>query len=530
MARASYCNGCGSHNPHGVNKCDTCGCPSTPPVRGNPVTSAEFANTKLVIFDIDRTILDTTERHRSAVRAGVQPKDFDHTTFTQMPKKEQNKREAFMYREDMLAKDQVMPNAMPLIEHLMKQGYTIAYCTGRAFKHYEKTKAQLESKGFPLFSDPTGKTLLFLRKSSAESKGPYKAGVVRTLMAQYDVEFVFDDTIEVLQEAAKLGVPGVYPSIDLYWSMISPRSNPRSNSAWGPKVHQGRDGPFVTGTKNIETAYKALPDLDDPDGKTVGETSYEPKEVGGQKTLGDFENPANPKKIIIKLKNKTQSDKVNKLRKELTKKGIEFDSDIDGGKYPKVRTWFLDFSLKGGTAKQVIAQLKKAKIPHKVEQVKSNPSCPCKDLDGNSIYDTFLTDYAPCDCPPNCKECKGCADNLAGSPISNPANPSKVSKGKKLYKHMNGKDPAKVEKKMIDIGDVWYQVGEGGCWQIGYMSGKETGSSTQKYIHNFNEESKDGNVPKLYATMPDSGKPMLIIIGGTWKIKCDKDNVAWIYD
>jgi len=24
------------------------------------------------------------------------------------------------------------------------------------------------------------------------------------------------------------------------------------------------------------------------------------------------------------------------------------------------------------------------------------------------------------------------------------------------------------------MGDVWYQVGEGGCWQIGYMSGKET--------------------------------------------------------
>jgi hypothetical protein len=194
-------------------------------------------------------------------------------------------------------------------------------------------------------------------------------------------------------------------------------------------------------------------------------------------------NPANPCKVIIKLKNKAQSDKVNKLRTELRKEGIEFDSDISGGKYPRVRTWFLDFSLKGATAKQVIAQLKKAKIPHTVEKVKSNP-----------------------------------------------ANPGKVSKGKKLYKHMNGKDPAKVEKKMIDIGDVWYQVGEGGCWQIGYMSGKETGSSTQKYIHNFNEESKDGNVPKLYATMPDSGKPMLIIIGGTWKIKCDKDNVAWIYD
>ena len=95
---------------------------------------------------------------------------------------------------------------------------------------------------------------------------------------------------------------------------------------------------------------------------------------------------------------------------------------------------------------------------------------------------------------------------------------------------MNGKEPAKVTKKTIDIGDVWYQVGEGGCWEIGYCSGKETGSSDQKYIHHFNEETKDGNLPNLYATIPDNGKPMLIITGGTWKIKTDENGVAWIYD
>ena len=112
----------------------------------------------------------------------------------------------------------------------------------------------------------------------------------------------------------------------------------------------------------------------------------------------------------------------------------------------------------------------------------------------------------------------------------NPANPGKVEKGKKLYKHMNGKDVERVETAKVDMGDVWYQVGEGGCWQIGYMSGKETGSSEQKYTHTFNEESKDGNFPKLYATIPDKGKPMLIIKGGSWKIKTDENGVAWIYD
>ena len=112
----------------------------------------------------------------------------------------------------------------------------------------------------------------------------------------------------------------------------------------------------------------------------------------------------------------------------------------------------------------------------------------------------------------------------------NPATPEKIAKGKKLYKHMNGKEPAKVSTEKIDMGDVWYQVGEGGCWSIGYMSGKETKNADQKYIHHFNEETKDGNMPKLYATMPKNGKPMLIIKGGTWKIKTDDSGMAWIYD
>ena len=89
------------------------------------------------------------------------------------------------------------------------------------------------------------------------------------------------------------------------------------------------------------------------------------------------------------------------------------------------------------------------------------------------------------------------AIKMPRKPKSNPprSNPpkDKVKKGKELYKHMNGKMPSKVETSKIDIGDVWYQVGEGGCWQIGYMSGKETGNSAQKYVHHFNEETKNGD-------------------------------------
>lgn len=121
-------------------------------------------------------------------------------------------------------------------------------------------------------------------------------------------------------------------------------------------------------------------------------------------------------------------------------------------------------------------------------------------------------------------------ETIRSNPRKNPSDSKKIEKGKKLYEHMNGKAPEKVEKKQIDMGDVWYQVGEGGCWQIGYMSGKETGNPNQKYTHTFNEETQDGNFPKLYATMPENGKPLLIIQGGTWKIRTDDKGVAWIYD
>jgi len=46
--------------------------------------------------------------------------------------------------------------------------------------------------------------------------------------------------------------------------------------------------------------------------------------------------------------------------------------------------------------------------------------------------------------------------HYTGAVKTNPAHPSKVEKAKKLYKHMNGKEPAKIEKKKLDLGDVWY--------------------------------------------------------------------------
>ena len=453
----TYCNACGAHNAVGIQKCITCGCPSEAPVKTNPITSASLSNPKLALFDIDDTLLDPKERFRSAVRAGIVDKEG-------MPIKEGfntgwKKRDAFLYRDDMLAKDKVIPNSIELIDHLMKKGYTIAYCTSRSFSHYEATKAQLESKGFPLFNTPNGDTLLFLKKSRGENAAKYKAGVIQSLQSQYEVMLFFDDKLEIQQAAASVGVPGVYQSVNAYWGLIA-RTNP-GRKDW--EAQMGKEGQYVP-VADPEKGYRGMIDPDDDQGRTVGETSYMPEGEGGEATLDDF------------------------------RKNGRWGAGGTGGPTVDSIGYMPPLDDKTGGVRMV--------------------ECPICEKDE---FEDELDDAG---------HCRMCAKKAK----SNPANPSKVSKGKKLYKHMNGKEPAKVEKKTIDVGDVWYQVGEGGCWQIGYRSGKETGSSDQKYTHHFNEETKDGNFPKLYATIPDNGKPMLIITGGTWKIKTDENNVAWIYD
>ena len=560
MASASYCNACGAHNPHGVKSCHVCGCGLGHSPRQNPVTSASYANPKLALFDIDRTILDTKERHRSAIRAGVQPKDFNYKVFTKMSKKDKKKREDFMYREDMLAKDRVIPNSMALIEHLMKEGYTIAYCTGRAFKWFEKTKDQLEDKGFPLFQDNTGKTLLFLRRNENQSKGPYKAGVMRTLLAQYDVRFVFDDTPEVLIEGAKLGIPGVYPSIGEYWSKINPT---RRNSSYLDEF------PYIVddkGHRRIDhDAEMYLPGSD-----TMGRTYVDQdptmmpkkKSKGVQKTIDDYIK-ANPikrgrdgkgtymrwgkstgKKYYYKAGNKASREKARKKAHAQAK--AAFAGGYRGNPNHS-EDYMVPRDIHRAVKSAMVLESRYQEGMEVPEWWKSKLSVAAKDLDALADALEYVAEnpgvlknydldmmmqaadesetYSRMPMPMDRRR----STTRSRVPLSNPPK-SKVEKGKKLYKHMNGKDPAKVKTTTIDIGDVWYQVGEGGCWQIGYCSGKETGNSSQKYVHHFNEETKDGNLPNLYATMPESGKPMLIITGGTWKIKTDESGVAWIYD
>lgn len=120
------------------------------------------------------------------------------------------------------------------------------------------------------------------------------------------------------------------------------------------------------------------------------------------------------------------------------------------------------------------------------------------------------------------------AIKMRSPPKNNPAPSKKVNKAKEAYKKFHGgKAPKEVKTETIDVGEVWYGLGP--CWSIGYMSPKETGDDGQKYIHHTNEDSKDGNYPMMYATMPENGEPMIVIKGGSMKIGM-RDGLAWLID
>ncbi len=120
------------------------------------------------------------------------------------------------------------------------------------------------------------------------------------------------------------------------------------------------------------------------------------------------------------------------------------------------------------------------------------------------------------------------AIKMKSPPKKNPAPSKKLKRAKDKYKKFHGgKEPVSVKSETIDVGDVWYALGP--CWSIGYMSPKETGDDEQKYIHHTNEDSKDGNFPMMYATMPENGEPMIVIKGGSMKIGM-RDGLAWLID
>jgi 8-oxo-dGTP diphosphatase len=612
------------------------------------MASSSFRSPSVVIFDIDDTILDVTQRYKDAVRAGYIDKERGakrKKTF-ETPGKARKRAMEFLFSPDNLRKDRVVPGSIALINTLMEQGHTIVYVTARNAKYRDVTRTQLEDKGFPIFKDDTDMELLFFKPSIAETAEKYKQGVYAKLLSKYDVRMVFDDKAENLQMAAGLGITGIYPTIRdytkyqvksnphaFYSSIVDDKGYPKEDPDEEPyqsyRSHSDESGMGRTGysannpggiqskvesilvkeggaagLKPLKAAFpkgttkaqataaiakmssvyqhpagdyilknpghsgnymvprdihrlgKAADRLEETyeDGQDTPEwwkskLSVTAKDADTIADSLDFvaENPLPLMGLSVQVKGYRNTAGafvmkgkkfliLQRSKKETSKHGLW---ELPGGKVEKGETpretavietqeeAGLDVTLKVNLGPHIDDKKKKVyhayiATPKKGQKVKLSEehvshkwvtpeevmAMPKKMVSHHLMY--FLK-----------KE----GETIRSNPPKN-----KIEKGKKLYEHMNGKAPEKIEKKKIDMGDVWYQVGEGGCWQIGYMSGKETGKTEQKYTHTFNEETKDGNFPKLYATMPENGKPLLIIQGGTWKIRTDDKGVAWIYD
>ena len=483
------------NNPHSA-RCTTCGHSLTNEVKSNPVYSMNTDNKqKAVIFDIDNTILDPEQRFRDAIRAGLIDKKGKAIVKGLMSKgKAYKKRNDFLYSDKSMKKDKVIYGARDLVKELANKDYAIIYLTNRPATVTQKTIKQLESKGFPLSMSNTGDILVKTRGGGNYTASKYKKNVIQDLLGRYDIEMVFDDDESVLEAARELGIPGIYSSVASYSNPV--RSNPKKNGGHiiKPEAHDNKyGGQHVTGTKDVDVASETMIDPDDEDNKiygierTVGDNlgkSSEEKE-DKQTTLFEFSPSPLDDEFTGPLPNplpkprRQKSKKSGKERKEMAKSYVKRLMGTD-----KMRAEFPDRGQRYAVSLRLVEK-------HYGKAARNRIAPPIK---------------------------------------ANPADEKKLKKAKKLYEHMNGQPVDKVEKLKIDVGDVWYKVGEGGCWSIGYVSGKDGNAKNQRFQHTFNEETKDGNLPSLYATMPDKGKPMLIIMGGTWKIKTDTEGVAWIYD
>ena len=472
--------------------CKMCNSKLPMPARQNPLYAKLTQDRpKAVVFDLDMTLFDNSQRFTDARRAGLVDKAGKPKVKGMMSKRQAfNKRNKFIYSNKELAKDVVIPGATQLVSDLKNDGYTIIYLTARPEKYQEQTIQQLESNGFPLFRDADGNSLVFSKPADKTQVPAFKGNKVRELLGNYKVEMVFDDNKSNLEEIAKLGIPGLYASLS-------------DHVKHNPEAHDNKyGGQNVTGTDDITEATNVLIDPDDDDNEIFGV----------ERTVGENMNPMGPK---------PNPDFKEEVRKLLDKEDPRWDKNMprsaDMASFISLGPMRYDAHPDG--LMSAIFTLKDSVVSIPLSQIKmayeegSNENTGYINETDRPLLKSSINDFLP---NPGVK--------------LNPAHPSKVEKAKKLYKHMNGKAPAKIEKKKLDLGDVWYQVGEGGCWQIGYISGKDNGRDDQKYTHVFNEETKDGNFPKLYATMPENGKPMLIITGGTWKIKTDATGTAWIYD
>ncbi len=544
------CPHCNTLNPVQASTCRVCNLEL--PRKNQP--SVRKTNSKMAVFDLDNTLFDLSRRERVARRQGLKPKS--------------KKWFEFLNQNQYVLMDTAIPGTTNFVRNLSENGYTIAYLSGRPRSILAATKKSLQQAGFPI--DALHEDLIFLHTGNPSKKNliKHKLNVLTHLKSKFDVDFFFDDTPEFREAAKSLFIPGVYQSISAYTGNDNPRSNPMMSSAssthayeqpsrQNPDGNVRTNGAFDRLKKKVQSylkdrelrkqGFEPVPDYVMPESAF---STY----PGGFTTREEYRADLARQRKEAKLARQRRSDSLPPREKRISEfnqrpvSGLEDDLNS----LENLIAWgdLIEEGFSSQEAENIVygpggmrsnpprpnpppkprkkrsksGKMRKEPVKKYIERFmgdkKMNEEFPdraqrfavglsyAREFYGNSTVDR---NYPPRDVVRT--------------------NPGTVAEAKEMYKKFHQKNPSHVKKKKIDIGDTW--VGLGKAWSIGYRSGKETGDSNQKYIHNFGVDEESGKKfkePDLYYVKNKDGSQMMVIMGGDWYIDVDSDGkVSWIY-
>lgn len=515
------CLSCNAYNPDGLMFCSVCG--SDLP-KSNPVAS--MAKPKLAIFHVEEAVLDNAAGERVAKRKGLKGKRFDREVAAN------------------LEKSVSRVGVRDYINKLARDNFTIAFISGLDQSYQFRLQDRLRHLGYPVMSDTSGP--LVLMGSSQDN--------IRSLAKRYDITFVYSSS--GAGTAKQMNVPGVYATVNDYIGdtnnpYIAPQATPAPYSLSGLRPEPTPAPYTLANPVTLGPMRNPVPKPRRKTNKKTGKKRREPAKIYFERLMAnksmnkDF--PDRSQRSAVALRHVEEEygqrgvDSVTKTWSPManpTTEGLPIYSgqptgaknlgmvtavvQVGRGFMKDIGEGIQDFyrALIGGrqsmTEKRMMLGV--AEMHHDLTKAVEQKG-------GNAIGNVRL-DYEH---PTQGGDITliATADALK-VPKKNPASNKKLKKAKDAYKKFHGgKTPDEITTAKVDVGDVWYSLGE--CWTIGYMSPKENGNEHQKFIHEMNEESKDGNYPILYATMPENGEPMLIIKGGSMKIGM-RDGKAWLID
>ena len=444
----------------------------------------------LVALDIDDTLVDTSQRMRSAKRMGLfDPKQVGNK---QHPKGRQAFLE-FFYSSDRFSLDKPIQGAVDFAYSLVQQGYKIAYITGRPEHTYEITKAQLRNLGFPLTNDKYGATLLYCKPEAAKETASWKKNILSSLQSNYDVRFFFDNNPKNLEAGRQLNIPGLYLAIDQY-----------------------------TGITALANRFKKVPaHIDNP--------HHEDEEEEAYRDMFDDSPWANPPSDLLPLFN--GEPKIMKKNLGIVSAEVEVGRNIFADVGEGVQDIYR--GLIGGRQSMTEKRMVMA-----VSALKKELSERAKEKGGQAVAN-LQVDFGSWKKSAIAVVAFGDAITLTSEVKSNPGPSKAMTEAKELYKEFNGETPDSITKTTISVPKVLVRVGEGGCWSVGYRSDKEGHGKNQKYIHEFGDFGRfpkkkptKGNrkEPDLYAALDENGDvSYLVVMGGTFSLDTDPDTgINWL--